>query len=86
MAGVVQDEGHLGIPRLAALSSAAEDHILHLPSPQGPGGLLPHDPADGVGNIGFSRPVGPDDGGDVLAEGQDRLVRKGFEPLDLKRL
>ena len=49
----------------------AEDHILHFAAPEGPGGLLPHDPADGVGNIGFSRPVGPDDGGDVLAEGQD---------------
>ena len=84
MAGVVQDEGHLGIPRLAALSSAAEDHILHLPSPQGPGGLLPHNPADGVGDIGFSAAVWPYDGGDVLPKGEHRLVRKGLEALDLQ--
>ena len=84
VAGVVQDEGHLGIPRLAALSSAAEDHILHLPSPQGPGGLLPHDPADGVGDIGFSAAVWPYDGGDVLPKGEHRLVRKGLEALDLQ--
>ena len=85
VAGVVQDEGHLGIPRLAALSSAAEDHILHLPSPQGPGGLLPHDPADGVGDIGFARTIGAHDGGDILTEGEHGLVGKGLEALDLKR-
>lgn len=86
MGGIVQHQGHLGIARLLPPGGTAEDHILHFAAPEGPGGLLPHDPADGVGNIGFSRPVGPDDDGDVLAEGQDRLVRKGFEPLDLKRL
>ena len=82
--GVVQHQGDLGIPRLAALGRAAEDDVLHLAPPQGPGGLLPHHPADGVRDIGFARPVGAHNGGDVLAEGEHRLVGKGLEALDLQ--
>ena len=61
VSGVVQHQGDLGISRLAALGGAAEDHILHFAAPQGTGGLLPHDPANGAGNIGFSRTVGAHD-------------------------
>ena len=45
---VVQHQRHLGKPHRAALLRTAEDHVLHLAPPQAPGGLLPHDPADGV--------------------------------------
>ena len=82
--GVVQHQGDLGISRLAALSGAAEDHVLHFAAPQGTGGLFAHDPANGVGNIGFSRTVGAHDGGDILAEGEHSFVGKGFEALDLQ--
>ena len=52
--GVVQHQGHLGVPRLLALGGAAENHVLHLAPPQRPGGLLPHHPADGVGDVGLA--------------------------------
>ena len=83
--GIVQHQGYLGKALLLAQGGAAEDHILHLAPPQGLGGLLPHDPADGVGDIRFSAAVGAHDGGDVLVKGQHRLVRKGLEPLDFQR-
>ena len=54
MGGIVQHQGHLGIARLLPPSGSAEDHILHPAPPESPGGLLPHDPADGIRNIGFS--------------------------------
>ena len=82
--GVVQHQGDLGKPQLLALGGAAEDDVLHLAAPESTGGLFPHDPADGVGDIGFAAAVGSHDGGDVVVEGQDRLVRKGFEALDLQ--
>ena len=86
MLGIVQHKRDLRKAQLLALGCAAEDHVLHLAAPQGPGGLLPHDPADGVGDIRFSAAVGAHDGGDVLAEGEHRLVREGLESLDLQRL
>ena len=81
MAGVIQNQGDLGIARLLPLLGAAEDHVLHLAAPEGLGGLLPHDPADGVGEVGLSAAVGADNGGDVLVKGQNRLVREGLEAL-----
>ena len=83
--GVVQHQGDLRVAGLLALGRAAEDHVLHLAPPEGAGGLLPHHPADGVGDVGLARAVGAHDGGDVLAEGEHRLVREGFKPLDLQR-
>ena len=85
MLGIVQHKRDLRKAQLLALGCAAEDHVLHLAAPQGPGGLLPHDPADGVGDIRFSAAVGAHDGGDVLVKGQHRLVREGLEPLDFQR-
>ena len=84
--GVVQHQGDFGKPQLLALGGAAEDDVLHLAAPEGTGGLLPHDPADGVGDIGFAAAVGTHDGGDIVVEGQDRLIRERFEALDLQRL
>ena len=81
---VVQHQGHLGEAHGAPLLGAAEDHVLHLVPPEAPGGLLAHDPADGVGDIGFSRAVGAHDGGDALAEIQYGFIRKRLEALDLQ--
>ena len=62
---------------VAALSSAAEDHILHLPSPQGPGGLLPHDPADGVRQVGLARAVGAQQAKDLAGgDAQVKVVER----------
>ena len=74
--GVVQHQGHLGKALLLAQGGTAEDHILHLTAPECLGGLLPHDPADGVGDIRFSAAVGTHDSGDVLPEGEDRFIRE----------
>ena len=86
VAGVVQHQGDLGKAQLLALGGAAEDDILHFPAPEGLGGLLPHDPADGVGDVGLAAAVGAHDGGDIVLKGQHRLVRKGLEALDLQCL
>ena len=84
MLRVVQHQRHLGKAHLAALLRAAEDHVLHLGAPEALDALLPHHPSDGVGDVGLAGAVGAHDGGDVLAEIQDRLVRKGLEALDLQ--
>ena len=80
-----QGEGDLGKALAAAGLGPAEDHILHLAPPEGFGGLLPQNPADGVGEVGLSAAVGPHDGGDGMLEGEDRPVRKGLEPLQFQR-
>ena len=80
-----QGEGDLGKALAAAGLGPAEDHILHLAPPEGFGGLLPQNPADGVGKVGLSAAVGPHDGGDGMLEGEDRPVRKGLEPLQFQR-
>ena len=82
--GVIQDQGDLGVARLLTLGGTAENHVLHLSAPEHTGGLFPHDPADGVGDIGFSRSVGPHNGGDIRPKGQHRLVWEGLEALDLQ--
>ena len=81
---VVQHQRHLGKAHLAALLRAAEDHVLHLGAPEALDALFPHHPADGVGDVGLAGAVGAHDGGDVLPEVQDRLVRKGLEPLNFQ--
>ena len=81
MLGIVQNQGDLRVARLLSLQGTAEDDVLHLAAPEGLGGLLAHDPADGVGDIRFAAAVGADNGSDVLAKAQDGLIREGFEPL-----
>ena len=81
---LVQGEGDLGKALAAAGLGPAEDHVLHLAPPEGLGGLLPQNPADGVGEVGLSAAVGPHDGGDGMLEGEDRLVWKGLEPLQFQ--
>ena len=82
---VVQYQADLGKAQLPAPFRAAENHVLHLSAPEGPGGLLPHHPADGVREIGLARAIGAHDGRDILSEGEHGLIREGFEALDLKR-
>ena len=84
MLRVVDDQGDLCEAHLIALFRAAEDHVLHLGAAEALGALFAHDPADSVGNVGFTGAVGAHDGGDILTEIQDRLVRKGLEALDLQ--
>ena len=85
MPGIVQHQRDLCKAQLLPPGGAAEDDVLHLAAPERLGGLLPHHPADGVGNIGFSAAVWPHDGGDIVVKGQHCFIRKGFESLDLQR-
>ena len=68
MLGIVNDQRHLGKAHGPALFGAAEDYILHLGAAKLAAVLLTHDPADGIGYIGLSGPIGAHDGGDVLAK------------------
>ena len=77
--------GDLGKAQLLTLSGAAEDDILHFPAPEGLGGLLPHDPADGIGDVGLAAAVGAHDGGDIVLKGQHRLVWERLKTLNLQR-
>ena len=83
---VVQHQGDLGEAHRAALLGAAEDHILHLHTSEIFGALLPHHPADSVGNIGFPGAVGSHDGGNLLPEVEGGLIGKGLEALNVQRL
>ena len=84
--GVVDHERHLRKAHLAALLRAAEDHVLHLRAAELAAVLLAHDPADGVGDVRLAGAIRPDDGRDILAEVENGLVRKGFEPLNFQCL
>ena len=72
---VVQHQRHLGKAHLVPLLRAAEDDVLHLRAPETLGALFSHDPADGVGNIGFPRAVGTHDG--VISSPKFRTVLSG---------
>ena len=82
--GVVQRQGRLGEAHGGALLGAAEDHVFHFGAPEGFGALFAHDPQNGVGNIRFSGAVGADDGGNVVAEPDQRLVREGLKALQFQ--
>ena len=82
---IVDDQRHLCEAHLVPRLRTSEDHILHLGAAELAAVLLAHDPADGVGDVGFAGAVGPHDGGDVLAEVQHRLIGKRLEPLNFQR-
>ena len=84
MLRIVQHQRDLGKMLLRALGGTAEDHVLHFAAAQALGALLTHDPADGVGNIGFTGAVGANDGGDILAKVQHRFIRERLKALDLQ--
>ena len=83
---VIQDQRNLCKTNGISLFRSAENHILHLASAQSTRGLLAHDPADGIRNIRFSAAIGANDRGDILPEGQNRLIWKRFEALNFKCL
>ena len=78
---IVQGQSGLRKAHGLALLGAAEDDILHLGTPEGLAALLTHDPEDGVRDIRFAGAVGTDDGGDVIAKADQRLIREGLEAL-----
>ena len=86
MLRVVDHQRHLGKAHLGPLRRTAENNILHLGAAKALGALLAHDPADGVRNVGLTGAVGSHDGGDILTEIQNGLIREGFEALDLQCL
>ena len=84
MLGIVDDQRNLRKAHLVALLRAAEDDILHLGTAELAAVLLTHNPADGIGNVGLTAAVGTDDGGNILAEVQYRLLGKGFKTLNFQ--
>ena len=82
--GIVQGQGGLRKAHGGPLLGAAEDHVLHFGTPEGLGALLAHDPENGVGNIGFAGAIGANDGSDIIAEPDQRFIRKGLESLQFQ--
>ena len=80
--GIVDGEDDLGSAEWALRRGTGEDDVVHLAAAEGLGTLLPHDPGQGVDDVGLARPVGPDDAGDAGLEGEGRGLRKGLEPLE----
>ena len=81
---IIQSQGSLRETHGGPLLGSAEDHVLHLGTPEGFGALLTHDPENGVGNIGFTGAVGADDGGNVIAKADQCFIRKGLEALQFQ--
>ena len=69
--GVVDGQGDLGSSERRAGAGAGEDDVGHGAAAQVLGALLPHDPGQGVDDVGLAGPVGADHGGDagLQAEG-----------------
>ena len=68
--------------RLARVG-AVEDDVHQLRASERGRALFAQHPADGVGNVRFSAPVGPDDGDQPRFKRQPRLVREALEPDDV---
>ena len=63
------------------LLRAIKDHVLHFCATEGLCALLTHNPEDGIGNIRFAGTVGTDDGGDIVTEPDQSLIREGLKAL-----
>ena len=83
--GIVQGQGSFRKAYGAALLGSPKNHVLHLGAPEGLTALLSQHPQYGIGDIGFSGAVGAYDGGDVVSETNQGLVREGLEALDFQR-
>ena len=81
---IVQRQCCLGKAHRRTLLGAAKDHVLHFRATEGLGGLLTHNPQNGVGNIGFAGTVGADDGGNVIAKADQCLIREGLKALNFQ--
>ena len=79
--GVIQGQRCLRKADSRTLLRTAEDNVLHLCATEGLGALLAHDPKDRIGDIGFAGAVGADDGGDIIAKADQRLIREGLKAL-----
>ena len=84
--GVVDGQGDLGAPQRRARAGPGEDDVGHGPAAQGLGALLPHDPGQGIHDIGLAGPVGPYYGGDAGLQTQSRRRGEGLESLHRQRL
>ncbi len=82
--GVVQGQSGLGEANGSPLLGTAEDHVLHFRPPEGLGALLAQHPEDGVGDIRLAGAVGADNGGDIVTEADQGLIREGFEALQFQ--
>ena len=78
---VVQGQCSLCKAHCLTLLGATEDHVFHLGTTEGLVALLAHDPQNCVGNIRFTGAVGTNDGGDIVAEADQRLIREGLKAL-----
>ena len=68
------------IPRALRKNHAAEDHVGHLATAEGSGGLLAKHPFQGVDDVALATAVGSDDAGDPRAEIEVDPVAKTLEP------
>ncbi|OFW51696.1 MAG: hypothetical protein A3G77_12505 [Acidobacteria bacterium RIFCSPLOWO2_12_FULL_68_19] len=66
--------------------AAAEDHVLHPVAAQALGALLAEHPRNGIRHVALPAPIGPDDGGDAVVEGEFRAVGERLEAVDLETL
>src|SRR5690606_35081670 len=64
--------------------AAGKDHVLHAAAAQALGALLAQHPRDGVDDVALAAPVGADDRGDAVVEGQLRSVREALEAGNLQ--
>ena len=78
-AGVVEDDRGFGRAGRLAVVGAFEDDVGHLLAAQALGALRPEDPFDGVDDVRFTRPVGPDHDGDPVGEIEAGSIGKAFE-------
>ena len=67
-----------------AAIGAGEDHIFGFFAAQVAVALLAQHPADGVGHVGFSAAIRPNNGGDALVEGKFDFVGEGFVALNFE--
>jgi hypothetical protein len=79
-----QAQPHLGGCAGLARIAAAEDDVLHPVATQALRALLTEHPGDGVRHVALAAPVGADDGGDAMVEGQLRAVGERLEAVDLE--
>ncbi len=83
---VVADERDLGHAEAAARTGAVENDIGHFAAAKAFGRLLAEDPADRVDDVGLSRAVWADDGGNARRELDRRFVGEALEAYQLESL
>ncbi len=82
---VVDGERHLGATQGLAVTRTGEDDVLHLAATQRFGGALPHDPREGIDDIGFAGAVGTNHGADAGLKFHRRRRREGLESFERER-